>query len=322
MKHLWVRFMTALSLCLFTVTAFAADVVTDVSQGPIQHPVLAIAATLSAALTRMLQGDVSWFPTRLAPFRLLAILGLSAGGSWIDMVQHGTSYSQAFFAALITAIPSLVIELAHLAGGGPGAGKPASSDVDAKSAQPTPYSNPPGTNTVKVEISIAPNRDPSRIAQAVADQFSKLRRFPVAVAALVVALAVLPGCASIPKILTVISDVTSIVQEAQSLAASARDEESQYFLRHPNADAQAKVEQALSDVEQSLAAFSRASKGVTEASLGQLDSAQADFVLAWKKLEGVLRDLGVMHGNKIAASPGAAPTEIREPLLLTAKLHS
>lgn len=291
MKHLWVRLTAALSVCLWTVTAFAADVVTDISQGPVQHPILAIVAATSATITRMLQSDVSWAPTRLLRYRLLVILGLSTLGSWVDMVQHATGYTAALYAIGLTAVPSLVVEIFHLfskAGkGGTGSSSADLSDVaPSKSAQPSSYS-------------------------------AKMMGLALAFGLL------LPGCVgAIPKILTVIADVTSIVQEAQSLAASARDEESQYFLRHPNAEAQAKVESALSDVEQSLAAFSRASKGVTEASLGQLDAAQADFVLAWKKLEGVLRDLGVMHGNKIAASPGAAPTEIREPLLLTAKLHS
>lgn len=291
LKHLWVRLMAALSICLLSVTAFAAEVANeDVTKVAIDNPAVFFVSMLNAFLTRILQPNVDWFPTWLARYRVLLSVVVSISGGWIASVSSGASYSTAIWLALGTYLPSLAVELVHLfGGGGPGKGKPAISDADAKSApQPTPYSAPPGTKLVMLGLAFA-----------------------------------LMACgATLPKILTVIADVTSIVQEAQSLAASARDEESQYFLRHPNADAQAKVESALSDVEQSLAAFSRASKGVTESSLGQLDAAQADFVLAWKKLEVVLRDLGVMHGNKIAGSPGAAPAEIREPMLLTAKLHS
>lgn len=100
----------------------------------------------------------------------------------------------------------------------------------------------------------------------------------------------LPGCASLVPIL---NDVTSIVQDAQSILDIIRATETSFFIALPDPVMQVKVEKALADASYALDIAIRATRGSAGLPQGQVDAAFDDFRKAYTELVVLLRDAGV-----------------------------
>lgn len=289
---------------LFPGFAWAGDATADVTAIPVQHPILAIMIPVVATVTRLLQGDVTWFPSWLARYRLILLAGLSLLTGFVDKVTTGSDYTSALVAAMATGAPALVVELFHLFGkGGGGSG---GADGNA--------SGPKGPTAPTDVITLRDHEVESMRAPRLPRVFPCT---PIAVAIVACTLAI-SGCkGGIPtNVGPLLTEVVTDAQDAITVVDAIKTVVDIFFLASPNPEAQAKVLAAIGDVHLGLDVAIRATKGAQDLTAGQREDAWQKFNLAFEDLGKLLKELGIVDGGgKVAARRGAAREALPEPLV-------
>lgn len=112
---------------------------------------------------------------------------------------------------------------------------------------------------------------------------------------------------ALPKIVSIVSDASLIVDAIQSFTAAE-------FKSHPNADLEKKVDQAIAKARLALAAANRIASGSENLSQAQINEAFAEFRSAYQDLTSLVGPLGVSTGSGLKAAPGTLI--VPEPLAL------
>jgi biotin carboxylase len=130
-----------------------------------------------------------------------------------------------------------------------------------------------------------------------------------------------PGCAgcwaSIPAVLlTVMQDVS----EAAAVLNAVQSAADAFFAVKPDADAQAKVNKAISATNYALDAGIRATRGAQNLTDAQAIAAFAEFAAAWADLQQVMKTCGVLSNmGLVGASPKTPGIVLRTPILAMAR---
>lgn len=255
------------------------------NQFVLAHAVVAFMAMLAPALTRAFRDDVSFAPNLTAAWRLVIVGALSAVGTIADQAQNGADLASAALAVLVSAGPSLVIELIYaLSGksGPPGGGGGNRATV-------------PNDEITKREVK--PQPGPYGVPLAAALGFAAL-------------LAVVPACVT-PQpgpLPPVVSDVEMYVQDASLILDTIGTAERAFFVLHPDAAVQADIEKAIGECKLGINAALETLKGLQSATAADIGQAFLQFRAAYDDLLALLREAGV-PGFGAPARAGALTAE-------------
>lgn len=137
----------------------------------------------------------------------------------------------------------------------------------------------------------------------------------VSVAALVICPFALPGCAAAIQAIPVIQSVVTDAARVLTIIDIAVRE---FFRTHDTpGDIKARYAELMSRTHVALNASQKLLRGVQDIDQKQYDAAFVEFREAYKELVGLLRDEGLMRGNKLAGRDGADPVEVPEPEAMT-----
>lgn len=246
-------------------------------------------ASFLPPIVRALNSDLTFLPTLPSKWRLVLVGALTAVGTAVDQIQNGTDVGAACLTALLTGGPSLVIEILHIIGGGDGGGTAKPVHVDA----------PP-------------------VGQSRGPYSASMVAYPVLLgASFVIAFSMMlcGGCAAFQRqAQTALTEAAVYVADAQQVVDVVRAVSNLWFLSHPGTDAQAKVERAIGEVSRTIDVAVRATRGAQDLTQEQLDAAWNEFRAAYRELQSVLQDVGVVNGAALGLSRGPVP--IPEPIAM------
>lgn len=131
----------------------------------------------------------------------------------------------------------------------------------------------------------------------------------------VMLVAVVIACSGCPAVLSALAAASQVAQTVGSFVDVADDGASAYFARHPNLDAQRRVDAALLAARRAVAAYHAAASAVSEADAGNVPAAKAAALAAYSELRGVLDEIGVLAGTaeggaECADCPDPGPLEL------------
>ena len=109
--------------------------------------------------------------------------------------------------------------------------------------------------------------------------------------------AVVIACSGCPALLSALAGAAQVAQTVGSFVDVADDGAQAYFARHPNLDAQRRVDARLATARRALAAYNAAANAVSEAEAGNLPAAKAAALEAYSELRKTLDDIGVLAGT-------------------------
>lgn len=123
------------------------------------------------------------------------------------------------------------------------------------------------------------------------------------------------GCAAIgaalPGIIAAVTDGAAIIDAIERFVSN-------YFLSHPDPEAQKRIGEAVLKCRVALNVALRSAQGASKLSDEQVDAAFADFKVAYLELIGLTKPYGVVPagGNRLRAAPGGGVLEVPEPMAL------
>lgn len=128
-----------------------------------------------------------------------------------------------------------------------------------------------------------------------------------------VLLSFLTGCGALPALPFVIEGI-SVVSEALPIIDAIADFVQKRFLKTPNPELEAKVDDALEKTRATLAAAGHAARAAKAASEKDMSGAIEEFVKAYCELLALVEPLGIsVAGAGLKASPGGDKLQVPAP---------
>jgi len=106
------------------------------------------------------------------------------------------------------------------------------------------------------------------------------------------------GCGTagfLPSVLVAVTEAGQVLDAIVAFVTS-------YFLRHPDADAQVKVQKALVRCRTALSVLTRVAAGAEKVDQGRIDQAFAEFKAAYEELLALTEPYGVKKRDGLAAT--------------------
>lgn len=130
------------------------------------------------------------------------------------------------------------------------------------------------------------------------------------------------GCSTFfEKVLPVVAKVITTVQDAEQILNKLDRAAQLYFAASPDPEQQAKFERAMGKARSALNAATRAANGMEKLDQQAIDTAFADFKVAYQEVLNVLGPLGVarQQGDQVLLSASGETLTVPPPLALEAK---
>lgn len=121
------------------------------------------------------------------------------------------------------------------------------------------------------------------------------------------------AAAVFPAIAAVVSDATAVLNIVQQASNS-------WFMHKPDHELQAQVDNSITETWNALRVATAATKGAESLSQEEYDQAFLEFQTAYTRLHALLKEHGILKGNKLSSGPNQPEHEIPEPLAMSFKV--